>query len=321
MAERGSRCASPQRAPDRGVLPGPAGAQPDRARVFDRAGNGGPDSELRYRGLRPRTVRGVLDAAARAPGLCGGSRLERQRGAEADRDACDAGSQGGAAPGDVAYALAGARGVARLRSGFGLAFRGRGIATAGAVGAGDRGSHGEPSRGALSGVPGARARGAGAGPFAGAALARRDPRGGGMDGPGRPPGGSAAAGVGPVVRDRPDAEGGTAGDRGDEGGSRCGGGAGRRRRGDGAPGGRRPDGGPGGSGADGAAVARPYRGRAGLGGDRQDDDAPSRLGARGRPPGVGARAGGEGGARPGARVGHERAHPAMVSDALRLGGR
>ena len=117
------------------------------------------------------------------------------------------------------------------------------------------------------------------------------------------------------------AEGGAAGDRGDEGGSRCGGGAGRRRRGGGAPGGRRPDGGPGGSGADGAAVARPYRGRAGLGGDRQDDDAPPRLGARGRPPGVGARAGGEGGARPGARVGHERAHPAMVSDALRLGAR
>ena len=101
------------------------------------------------------------------------------------------------------------------------------------------------------------------------------------------------------VTDR-DAEGGAAGDRGDEGGSRCGGGTGRRRRGGGAPGGRRPDSGPGGSGADGAAVARPYRGRAGLGGDRQDDDAPPRLGARGRAPGVGARAGGEGGARPGA---------------------
>ena len=48
-----SRCASPLRAPDRGVLPGPAGAQPDRARVFDRAGDGGTDSELRHRGPGP----------------------------------------------------------------------------------------------------------------------------------------------------------------------------------------------------------------------------------------------------------------------------
>ena len=43
-----------------------------------------------------------------------------------------------------------------------------------------------------------------------------------MDGAGRPPGGGGAAGFGPVVRDRPDAEGGAAGDRGDEGGSRRG---------------------------------------------------------------------------------------------------
>ena len=55
--------------------------------VFDPAGDGGPDPELRNRGLRQGAVRCVLDAQARDAGLCEGAGLGCQRGGDADRGA------------------------------------------------------------------------------------------------------------------------------------------------------------------------------------------------------------------------------------------